>query len=160
MFLDPAERAAVGSGDAFRPSLYKVLLFQRVAQAIKSGSINLSHSIKFRPLDGYMIGIDHWRRERDDLLAQAGMTAFSSHTEVLKTLEAALADQFAKTNGNIEAGANAHVKRMPSGHLSLKRPSRTTSIPRPCRAISPSATSCRSPKSSERSTARRAFPRV
>ena len=55
MFLDPAERAAVGSGDAFRPSLYKVLLFQRVAQAIKSGSINLSHSIKFRPLDGYMI---------------------------------------------------------------------------------------------------------
>lgn len=122
MFLDPAERAAVGSGDAFRPSLYKVLLFQRVAQAIKSGSINLSHSIKFRPLDGYMIGADRWRRERDDLLAQAGMTAFSSPTEVLKTLEAALADQFAKTNANIEAGANAHVKRMPSGHLSLKTP--------------------------------------
>ncbi len=50
------------------------------------------------------------------------MTGFSSPTEVLKTLEAALADQFAKTNGNIEAGANAHIKRMPSGHLSLKTP--------------------------------------
>lgn len=115
------ERAAGGAGDAFRPSLYKVLLFQRVAQAIKSGSINLPHSIKFRPLDGYMIGADRWR-QRDELLAQAGMTAFSSPTEVLKTLEAALADQFAKTNSNIEVGANAYVKRMPSGHLSLKTP--------------------------------------
>ena len=122
MFLDPAERAAVGSGNAFRPSLYKMLLFQRVAQAIKSGSINLSHSIKFRPLDGYMIGIDRWRRERDDLLAQAGMGAFSSSTEVIKALEAALADQFAKTNSKIEVGTNAYVKRMPSGHLSLKTP--------------------------------------
>ena len=122
MFLDPAERAAVGSGDAFRPSLYKVLLFQRIAQAIKSGSINLSHSIRFRPLDGYMIGIDQWRRERDDLLAQAGMSAFSNPDQVIKALEAALADQFAKTNSNIAAGANTHVKRMPSGHLTLKTP--------------------------------------
>jgi hypothetical protein len=33
-FLDPAERAAVGAGDAFRPSLYKVLLFQRIAHPL------------------------------------------------------------------------------------------------------------------------------
>jgi hypothetical protein len=72
--------------------------------------------------DGYMIGIDQWRRERDDLLAQAGMSAFSSPDQVIKALEAALADQFAKTNSNIAAGANTHVKRMASGHLTLKTP--------------------------------------
>ncbi len=121
-FLDPAEKTAVGAGDAFRPSLYKVLLFQHLAHAIKSGSINLEHSIKFRPLDGYMISAELWRSQRDELLAQAGMTAFSDPVEVLKALEAALAKQFATTNRNIETGANTHVKRMPSGHLSLKTP--------------------------------------
>src|SRR3546814_20681734 len=69
-----------------------------------------------------MISIDQWRRERDDLLAHAGMGAFSDPDQVIKALEAALADQFAKTNSNIAAGANTHVKRMPSGHLTLKPP--------------------------------------
>src|SRR3546814_16468123 len=69
-----------------------------------------------------MISIDQCRRERDDLLAHAGMGAFSDPDQVIKALEAALADQFAKTNSNIAAGANTHVKRMPSGHLTLKTP--------------------------------------
>src|SRR5208337_231580 len=34
----------------------------------------------------------------------------------------ALAEQLAVTNGNIAAGANGHVKRMPSGHLAIKTP--------------------------------------
>src|SRR3546814_13301803 len=66
LFLDSAERAAVGSGDAFRPSLYKVLLFRRIAQENKSGSITLSPSIQLPPLDGYTISNDQWRREHDD----------------------------------------------------------------------------------------------
>src|SRR3546814_13012942 len=78
LFLDSAERAAVGSGDAFRPSLYKVLLFRRIAQAIKSGSINLSHSINFRPLDGSTLTISHWRRDRDEHLPPAGTGPLST----------------------------------------------------------------------------------
>lgn len=90
-----------------------------------------------------MIGTDRWRQERDELLAQAGMTAFSSPTEVLKTLEAALADQFAKTNCNTEAGVNAHVTRMPSGDLSLKTPKQDDVDAEPLSRHFPNATSCR-----------------
>jgi len=47
-FLDLSERKAVGSGSGFRPSLYKVMLFQHVSKAIKSGSVNLAQSNKYR----------------------------------------------------------------------------------------------------------------
>src|SRR3546814_16031771 len=38
LFIDSAERAAVGSGDAYRPSLSKVLLLRPTAQQIKPGT--------------------------------------------------------------------------------------------------------------------------
>ncbi len=51
-FLDPAERAAVlGADQRFRISLYKALLFRHVQSAIKSGTLNLEYSYKYRALD-------------------------------------------------------------------------------------------------------------
>ena len=59
-FLDPAERAAVlGADQRFRVSLYKALLFRHVQSAIKSGTLNLEHSYKYRALDDYLIGPDN-----------------------------------------------------------------------------------------------------
>ena len=121
-FLDPAEREAVGSGADFRPSLYKVMLFQHVAKAIKSGGVNLPQSHKYRPLDGYMIGADEWRRERDQLLAQAGMAGFSDPGPVLSVLKQALDAQFVRTNANITQGQNPHVKVTATGHVKLGTP--------------------------------------
>ncbi len=43
-FLEDPEQKAVAGNGIFRPSLYKVLLFMHVANAIKSGQINLEHS--------------------------------------------------------------------------------------------------------------------
>jgi hypothetical protein len=114
-FLDPAEREAVGNGADFRPSLYKVMLFQHVTRAIKSGGVNLPQSHKYRPLDGYMIGAVEWRRERDQLLAQAGMTGFSDPGPVLSVLKQALDAQFIRTNANIAQGKNPHVKVTATG---------------------------------------------
>ena len=49
--MDPTEVAAVNKNSKFRVSLYKALLFLHVQSAIKSGSLNLEHSYKCRPLD-------------------------------------------------------------------------------------------------------------
>ena len=121
-FLDPSERKAVGSGAEFRPSLYKVMLFQHVSKAIKSGGVNLPQSYKYRPLDDYLVSSDEWRRERSQLLEQAGMTAFSDPNPVLLALKKALGGQFIITNKHIAEGTNIHVKQMPSGHLKLNTP--------------------------------------
>jgi TnpA family transposase/signal recognition particle subunit SEC65 len=121
-FLDPSERKAVGSDAGFRPSLYKVLLFQHVSKAIKSGAVNLPQSHRYRPLDDYLITSDQWRRERSQLLTRAEMTAFSEPDSVLLALKEALDNQFLVTNKHIADGTNTHVKQMPSGHLRLNTP--------------------------------------
>jgi hypothetical protein len=64
-FLKPEERTALISEDGkFRPSLYKILLFVHVAEAIKSGALNLIHSEKYRSLDDYLIPKTKWEKHR------------------------------------------------------------------------------------------------
>ncbi len=121
-FLGPDERKAVGSGAEFRPSLYKVILFQHVARAIKAGVVNLPQSHRYQPLDSYLIGTERWKRDREQLLERAGMTRFSDPNAVLATLKQALGDQFLLTNSNIAEGKNLHVKVTAAGHIKLNTP--------------------------------------
>ena len=44
-----------GLEDKFRVSLYKAFLFLHIMGAIKSGTLNLEHSYKYRSLDDYLI---------------------------------------------------------------------------------------------------------
>ena len=121
-FLDLSERKAVGSGSGFRPSLYKVMLFQHVSKAIKSGSVNLAQSNKYRPLDDYLISAGQWRRERSELLEQAGMTAFSDPDPALAALKSVLDGQFIVTNKHITEGTNIYARQMASGYLTVNTP--------------------------------------
>ena len=60
-FLDEHERKTlVDDNGKFRVSLYKALLFLKMADAIKAGSLNLKLSYKYRSLDDYLIPKDIW----------------------------------------------------------------------------------------------------
>ena len=63
-FLESAQQQMVAGNGTFRPSLYKALLFTHVANAIKSGQLNLENSYKYRSLDEYLISKNRWRKER------------------------------------------------------------------------------------------------
>ena len=90
-FLKPIEEKAVlGSDGNLRVSLYKALLFIHVMGAIKSGTLNLEHSYKYRTLDNYMIDRDRWRRDKQTLLARAGLASFAQPKQVLDELDRAL----------------------------------------------------------------------
>ena len=61
-FLKTEERDALqGEDGKFRVSLYKALLFLHVKSAIKSGTLNLQHSYKYRALDHYLISLRRFR---------------------------------------------------------------------------------------------------
>lgn len=110
-FLSPAEYSAVyPENGEFRTSLYKVFLFQHIASAIKSGTLNLQHSYKYQSLDKYMISKDRWQTEKEALMHRAGMQEFSNPREVLEILDKALHRQYQTTNANIAAGENLFIK--------------------------------------------------
>ena len=123
-FLEPQEAKAILSGEdqKFRPSLYKAFLFMHTATGIKSGSLNFQHSYKYRPLDDYLIGKEHWHRDKAILLERAGLTAFTDPHTVLKELEKKLYEQYQATNNNAITGKNPHLKFNENGSFRIATP--------------------------------------
>ena len=109
-FLSPDDRKAVSRDGRFSVSLYKALLFLQVQSGIKSGTLNLEHSYKYRPLDAYLIDRDRWQRDKSLLIERAELQAFVDPQQVLAELDAALYQQYLTTNAHILAGENSHIK--------------------------------------------------
>ena len=59
-FLAADEQDQVAYENGFNISLYKALLFRKISAKVKSGSLNLMSSYKFRTLDEYLIDKDEW----------------------------------------------------------------------------------------------------
>ena len=122
-FLKPEEHTALISTEGkFRPSLYKVLLFVHVAEAIKSGAFNLIHSEKYRSLDDYLIPKNEWGKHRAEYLERAKLTEFADCKATLDSLKSALDKQFQQTNQNFKSGKNPYLSVHKDGKIHVKTP--------------------------------------
>ena len=122
-FLDPIEQQAVlDEKGAIRVSLYKVLLFIKIAQAIKGGVLNLQHSYKYRSLDDYLIPKHSWLAHRDAYLQRAELTAVADFKPTLHALATRLDRQYHQTNQRINTGENPHVHFRKDGSFTVRTP--------------------------------------
>jgi hypothetical protein len=69
-FLKPEEQVALYKESKIRVSLYKALLFFHVSDSIKSGTLNLKHSYRYKNFDSYLLSLEYWKRNRDMLLSK------------------------------------------------------------------------------------------
>ena len=121
-FLDKEQRNTVMQEAKVNPSLYKTFLFTHVANAIKSGTLNLKYSYKYRPLDSYIISKERWENEKEEMIRQAGLEEFIDCKKVLKDLDKDLFKQYQKTNNSISSGNNSHFKLFPKGGFRIATP--------------------------------------
>ena len=77
--------------------------------AIKSGTLNLENSYKYRPLDAHPIDRERWQRDKPLLIERADLQAFLDPPQVLADLDAALYRQYLTTNAHILDGKNPHI---------------------------------------------------
>ncbi len=120
-FLDPGDRAAlIRENGAFRPSLYKVFLFQHVTTGIKSGDLNITRSYKYRPMDTYLVDADRWKREKAQLLKRAGLSELADPASVLAKLDESLHAQYQTTNDRMPD--NQHLKARADGVFHVATP--------------------------------------
>lgn len=83
-FLKAEEKDAVNPQDGkFRVSLYKILLFMHVSDAIKSGELNLKYSYRYLSIDDYLIDKTIWIENREDLLKAAGLADFADYNTII-----------------------------------------------------------------------------
>ena len=104
-----------------RVSLYKQLLFQHVSESIKSGTLNLKHSIKYRPFEDYLITRERWSKEKDILLERAGLKGFENFANIEVIFRKVLDEQFRITNENIINGVNKYAT-FKNGNLIVSTP--------------------------------------
>ncbi|HRD71026.1 MAG TPA: Tn3 family transposase [Legionella sp.] len=108
-FLDDHEYKAIYKNNKFNISLYKALLFCKIASAVKSGKISLLRSYRYLSIEGYLIDEQFWQENKQALLEKFGLSSFSDIEQVLPTLSALLNKQYIDVNERILHGKNQHV---------------------------------------------------
>lgn len=124
-FLSKEEREVISGPDkkvGFNVSLYKSLLFIKVASSIKSGNLALKSSYRYKAIDQYLIDKEVWNNNRDDLLRKAGLEKFVDSDAVLSDLSKKLDEAYCKTNQNILSDKNKHVKFDKNGKAIVSTP--------------------------------------
>jgi len=128
-FLEAKEQEIlIASNGKFRGSLYKVLLFSKIADGIRSGALNLKYSYKYRAFEDYLISQDVWESNKQELLRKAGLTDVQDFTTLEIQLKNALQEQFRKTNENIINGKNKYATIKENGSLKLRTPKQDQGI--------------------------------
>jgi TnpA family transposase len=105
-----------------RTSLYKALLFLKIADALKAGTLNLRHSHKYRPLDDYLPPAQTWQAQRDEWMQRAELTPLADPPSTLDSLAQKLDRQYHHTNRHWLAGDNLFLKLHADGTFHLVMP--------------------------------------
>jgi TnpA family transposase/ElaB/YqjD/DUF883 family membrane-anchored ribosome-binding protein len=129
-FLEADEQELVLNDDGkLKISLYKILFFSKVADGIRSGTLNLKHSYKYRAFDDYLISLKVWESNKDELLEKAGLLDMQDFSKLEAQLREVLHDQFRITNENINQGVNKYATFGKDGKLKVKTPKQEKELP-------------------------------
>jgi TnpA family transposase len=121
--LPPAEQRLVHDEHGkLQVSLYKVLLFLQVTDALKAGAINLPHSYKYRSLEDYLLPKAAWTAHRQDYLRRADLLAVADCQQTLRTFAERLDQQYHHTNHRIAQGENPHFHPHKDGSFHIATP--------------------------------------
>jgi len=122
-FLTDEEKSLLTSREGkFRVSLYKALLFVKVADAVKSGALHVEESYRYRSLEDYLIPRDEWELRREEYLEQANLASMADCRALLRKLATTLDQQYATTNEHILQGENEHIIFHKDGSFHVRTP--------------------------------------
>ena len=96
-FLSDKEKELL-QGKSFPVSLYKALLFQKIAGGIKSGALNFTNSNKYRSLEDYLIPIGEWQNNRLFYLEKSALASCSNFSLLSGELTKITDKMFQATN--------------------------------------------------------------
>lgn len=124
-FLGEEEKNSLlqsSTDEPFRISLYKMFLFIAIADGIKSGSLNLKHSYRYRAFNDYLINMEEYHRFKADYLKQHQMESLHTHENILKDLKGELDGIYRSVNSNIIKGINSFFHARGDGSYMVHTP--------------------------------------
>lgn len=124
-FLFPLEREMLSDAEgAFDVSFYKALLFSKMNNALRAGSLNLLYSYKYRALDEYLIPKAMWLADREHYLRQAELMKIVDPHEMLSIARRLVERAYRETNDHFLSGRNSFLKVAVNGRIQVATPPR------------------------------------
>lgn len=121
-FLTEEEYDTIFRDDDINTPLYKALLFIHMAKGIKSGSLNIRHSYRYRSIEDYLINPEEWVANRASILKETDLAEFADAKKVLATLKERLNESYRTTNEAFMAGANNYMSVNDAGKCRVRTP--------------------------------------
>ena len=124
-FLAEEEKNSLMQGSAdepFRISLYKIFLFIAIAEGIKSGSLNLRHSYRYRAFNDYLIDMQEYEKNKESYLKQHHLESLYAPEGTLNDLKGELDGTYRSVNGNIVKGINSFFHARGDGSFMVNTP--------------------------------------
>lgn len=122
-FLEKEEREVLFDENIkIKSSLYKMLLFLHVSDAIKSGELNLKYSYRYKAIHEYLIDENVWRKNRNQILKSAQLEIFSDCTKIMDQLKQCLEEKYTTVNQRFVEGRNPYLSINEKGRVLVKTP--------------------------------------
>lgn len=121
-FMDENQRIYIENSEKHRISLYKIFLFIHIADAVKSGNINLQHTYRYKAIDEYLLDLEDWKNNRNVFIENAKLVDFADFNKTINTLKKQLDERYRIVNENILSNKNTFLTFDKKGKLKLKTP--------------------------------------
>ncbi|MBY0461977.1 MAG: Tn3 family transposase [Alphaproteobacteria bacterium] len=105
-FFKTDEKEHCYNQEKLKVSLYKILLFIHMAEAIKAGRLNLLYSYRYKAIQDYLINEETWKSQRQSLLQSAGLDQFENFKETMDKLKEQLDSKYQHVNERFLKGEN------------------------------------------------------
>lgn len=122
-FFNEEDKAALFDKERkFRVSLYKILFFQKVADAIDRGSLHLKYSYKYKDMDSFLIPKKRWDKDPDSFLDSANLTHLKDVQIRFRDYKKMLHYHYQNTNDNILNGQNIYLRKSKNNRYHVVTP--------------------------------------
>lgn len=122
LFLKSEENSVIHNNGKLRTSLYKILLFICMKDAVKAGKLNLYHSYRYKSIKEYLIDDLTWENNRDNLLVEANLADMANLDVLLEKLTSQLDHKYETLNQNYLQGNNKYLTIKADNRVKVKTP--------------------------------------
>lgn len=116
------QEALVNQQGKFNSSLYKILLFQKIKDAINRGHINLKYTYKYKDMEDFLIPKQVWKYQAASLLKKANLTHLNGLKTRIEGYKRILHHHFQYTNERIIKGENKYFRRSKNNNYHVITP--------------------------------------
>lgn len=121
-FANEEREVLFDENNRIRTSLYKILLFIHICDAIKSGELNLQYSYRYKAIHEYLIDNEIWSKHRDHLIKSAQLENFADCKKMMDQLKKCLEEKYKVVNLRFLEGRNPYLSFNKKGHIHVTTP--------------------------------------